>query len=314
MSFSPSYDQQQYSSPGGASFSPPPPPTTNRNSNKPTGKGSRGPYKPRANKLNPSVGTSVSPQRNSSATPAPPKRVRPSKKKQKERSLSLEDDIDEDDLVDGAGDSRMNDAGLSRDDDYDEDLEGRAGSRSRSVMGGSRAGTPMGGGRRRESTMDGGREGTAGAGGPGLEEEEEEEDDEDEMGGGGAAGEAKEVKERLDEVKEAQMLLVDHMDKNQRARFDSWKTSSFPRAQMKKYIIHTTSHTISDELAQIVGGISKVYVGLIIRKAREVQQAQGHTGPLTPFHLREAHRLYARESRSAKRPGSGTRKKALFTR
>lgn len=29
-------------------------------------------------------------------------------------------------------------------------------------------------------------------------------------------------------------LLVDHMDKNQRARFDSWKTSSFPRAQMKK--------------------------------------------------------------------------------
>lgn len=101
----------------------------------------------------------------------------------------------------------MNDAGLSRDDDYDEDLEGRAGSRSRSVMGGSRAGTPMGGGRRRESTMDGGREGTAGAGGPGLEEEEEEEDDEDEMGGGGAAGEAKEVKERLDEVKEAQMYV-----------------------------------------------------------------------------------------------------------
>lgn len=48
--------------------------------------------------------------------------------------------------------------------------------------------------------------------------------------------------------------------------------------------------------------------------AREVQQAQGHTGPLTPFHLREAHRLYARESRSTKRPGSGTRKKALFTR
>jgi len=159
----------------------------------------------------------------------------------------------------------MSEAG--REDDYDG--EGR---RSTSVLGGSRAGTPMGGGgRRRESTLERGGEGNAATGLDDAEEEEEE-DEGDEMGGG-AAGEAKEVKERLDEVKEAQMyvlarpflvvwelagvggmkegransvdlaagsfrLLVDHMDKNQRARFDSWKTSSFPRAQMKKVSLY----------------------------------------------------------------------------
>lgn len=112
-----------------------------------------------------------------------------------------------------------------------------------------------------------------------------------------------------------------------------------------QYIVHQTGNGISDELAQIVGGVSKVFVGLIVSKgtsrrlqnctradrllmsyrtlgvlslARMVQQSLDQTGPLTPAHLREAHRLYILESGkgyglTGRRPGVGTKnKKGLF--
>ncbi|CDZ97566.1 Transcription initiation factor TFIID, subunit TAF11 [Phaffia rhodozyma] len=130
----------------------------------------------------------------------------------------------------------------------------------------------------------------------------------------GGGGETAVVRRRLNRVKEEQMFLTQYMDADQRERFDAWKMASFPKAQMKKLIQQSTGNTMNDDTILIVGGVSKVFVGLIIAKARQVQEQWGQTGPLSPAHLREAHRLFVNESKfGGKRPGAG-KKTSLFVR
>lgn len=186
---SPSAYEPGYSSPAASPYNqassaaPTPKP-----SGKPTGKGSRGPYKPRANKASQqAAGSSVSPQR------APPKATKPKKRrKDKSPSLGEDDDIDLDELEETPQPI------LSKDDDDDDGLEGRGGSRQ-----GSRGLTPMGGSRTRQGSQ-AAREGTLGVGEPAVEEEEEPEDEDDEEKAL-AQAEARIVQERIKQVKDAQM-------------------------------------------------------------------------------------------------------------
>ena len=85
---------------------------------------------------------------------------------------------------------------------------------------------------------------------------------------------------------------------------------------------------MSQPVAQIVAGFSKVFVGEIIERgeseelwmnsvnhhpARAVQTRRGETGPLSPDHLREAYVIYQHEFGrvGAARP---LRSKKLFVR
>jgi transcription initiation factor TFIID subunit 11 len=52
-------------------------------------------------------------------------------------------------------------------------------------------------------------------------------------------------------------------------------------------------------MAFVVAGFSKVYVGEIVEKAREVMEEWGHTGAIRPEHIREAHRRYKLASSTA---------------
>jgi len=40
----------------------------------------------------------------------------------------------------------------------------------------------------------------------------------------------------------------------------------------------------------VVAGIAKVFVGELVEEAKKVQSDLGDLGPLTPFHILEAHR------------------------
>jgi len=49
---------------------------------------------------------------------------------------------------------------------------------------------------------------------------------------------------------------------------------------------------VPPNIAIVIAGFAKVFVGEIVERAREVQTLQGDEGPLKPEHLREAWRLY----------------------
>jgi transcription initiation factor TFIID subunit 11 len=52
------------------------------------------------------------------------------------------------------------------------------------------------------------------------------------------------------------------------------------------------SQSIPQNIAIVIAGFAKVFVGEIVEGAREVQLLRGDDGPLAPEHLREAWRLY----------------------
>ena len=96
----------------------------------------------------------------------------------------------------------------------------------------------------------------------------------------------------------------------------------------RQLIQQTLGQQVSQPVAQVVAGFSKVFVGEIIERgepkasflccidhptARAVQARRGETGPLSPDHLREAYVIYQHEFGrvGAARP---LRSKKLFVR
>lgn len=99
-------------------------------------------------------------------------------------------------------------------------------------------------------------------------------------------------------------------------------------SSLSQLIQQTLGQQVSQPVAQIVAGFSKVFVGEIIERgelevlftgkidhplARAVQTRRGETGPLSPDHLREAYVIYQHEfgRLGAARP---LRSKKLFVR
>jgi transcription initiation factor TFIID subunit 11 len=66
------------------------------------------------------------------------------------------------------------------------------------------------------------------------------------------------------------------------------------------------AQSVPQNIAIVISGFSKVFVGEIVEMAREVQTLRGDEGVLGPEHLREAWRLYkAKGSRNGGVPDSG---------
>ncbi|TFK38423.1 hTAFII28-like protein conserved region-domain-containing protein [Crucibulum laeve] len=108
-------------------------------------------------------------------------------------------------------------------------------------------------------------------------------------------------------------VLMDNFSVAQYDRFEAYRRSALPKQSVRKVIQQTLGQQVSQPVAQIVAGFSKVFVGEIVEKARAVQARRGDTGPLSPDHLREAYRIYQKETGrvGAARP---LRAKKLFVR
>ncbi|EJD38350.1 TAFII28-domain-containing protein, partial [Auricularia subglabra TFB-10046 SS5] len=91
-------------------------------------------------------------------------------------------------------------------------------------------------------------------------------------------------------------VLMDHFSPLQRERYESYRRSYFNKQAVRRLIHQSLGLTVSPQVAQVVAGFSKVFVGEIIEKARQVQTQRRETGPLSPDHLREAYRLYQDET------------------
>ncbi|KAJ1894073.1 transcription initiation factor TFIID subunit 11 [Coemansia sp. S16] len=146
------------------------------------------------------------------------------------------------------------------------------------------------------------RERPAAAPADGIAEDIEEDDDDDAQIGQprGAADSGDEdtmnlIKQSKEEIKE----LWDQMSEDQRQRFDVYRRTALNKGSIKKLVSHILNQQISSTLTFVVAGFSKVFVGEIIECAVQVQQERGDTGSLTPDHLREAYRLYKKETQTA---------------
>ncbi|KAJ3999774.1 TAFII28-domain-containing protein [Lentinula boryana] len=108
-------------------------------------------------------------------------------------------------------------------------------------------------------------------------------------------------------------VLMENFSPDQYDRFEAYRRHALPKQAVRKVIQQVTGQQASQPVAQIVAGFSKVFVGEIVEKARQVQARRGEVGPLSPDHLREAYRLYQQETGNvgAAKP---VRAKKLFVR
>ncbi|XP_006457166.1 hypothetical protein AGABI2DRAFT_78956 [Agaricus bisporus var. bisporus H97] len=106
---------------------------------------------------------------------------------------------------------------------------------------------------------------------------------------------------------------MDNFTPEQYERFEAYRRHALPKQAVRKVIQQSLGQQVSQPVAQIIAGFSKVFVGEMVEKARAVQVRRGETGPLAPDHLREAYRLYQQETGrvGAARP---LRSKRLFLR
>ncbi|CDR39407.1 CYFA0S03e02982g1_1 [Cyberlindnera fabianii] len=83
--------------------------------------------------------------------------------------------------------------------------------------------------------------------------------------------EAEEPEEELDE-EERLRLLMEHLDPVQMSRYEYFKRTGINRGSVKKLAYAVLNQSVSNNVAIIVSGVSKVFVGEIVEKARQVQE------------------------------------------
>lgn len=91
------------------------------------------------------------------------------------------------------------------------------------------------------------------------------------------------------------MLLVDSFSQDQLQRYEVYRRSQLNKNTVKKLMNQVLNQSVSQNVAVVCAGFTKVFVGEIVEKALDVQKDFGDSGPLAPEHIREAFRLYAKE-------------------
>jgi len=121
------------------------------------------------------------------------------------------------------------------------------------------------------------------------------EDDEDEMLPAMADDDYSAQLSFQSQSKDNLKVLMESFTPEQYDRFEASRRHALPKQAVRKLIQQTLGQQVSQPVAQIVAGFSKVFVGEIVERARAVQARRGETGPLSPDHLREAYVNYQHE-------------------
>ncbi|KAJ2160699.1 transcription initiation factor TFIID subunit 11 [Coemansia sp. RSA 552] len=109
------------------------------------------------------------------------------------------------------------------------------------------------------------------------------------------------IRQGKDEVRE----MWEQMSDEQRQRYGVYRQAALNKGAVKKLVSQVLNQQVSPTLAFVIAGFSKVFVGEIVERAVQIQTDRGDQGPLTPDHLRDAYRLYKKESPVSSTAGSG---------
>lgn len=106
--------------------------------------------------------------------------------------------------------------------------------------------------------------------------------------------------------REKMKLLLANFDPEQMARYEAFRRANVNRTAVKKLANAVLNQSVTQSVAVSLSGISKVFVGEIVEKARDVQlrmdppasidEYDAKPKPLRPEHLREAWRLFKQEA------------------
>lgn len=123
--------------------------------------------------------------------------------------------------------------------------------------------------------------------------------------------------------RERMKLLISYFDEQQMARYLAFRRANIRRAAVRKYASQLLNQPVSNNVAMVLAGMSKVLIGDIIELAREIQDKnQGREknanpvegqepDPLLPQSIREAWKICSRDITgipgSRTRPGSANR-------
>ncbi|KAG1699711.1 hypothetical protein DVH05_012603 [Phytophthora capsici] len=99
----------------------------------------------------------------------------------------------------------------------------------------------------------------------------------------------------------AMLRMMQSLSEDEARRHEQFRRSHFERGAIKRCMaqaIHECSATdkrapnVTNVMAIVMAGMTKVFVGEITAEARRIMKKNGETGPIRPRHLREAHRKY----------------------
>jgi len=85
-------------------------------------------------------------------------------------------------------------------------------------------------------------------------------------------------------------LLLSQFTPEQNHRYEYYRRSNFPKANVKNIMQSVSGTTINQKMAIVMSGITKLFVGEIIETARTVQDEWEDIGAIRPRHIREAYR------------------------
>ncbi|GAN08119.1 transcription factor TFIID complex subunit Taf11 [Mucor ambiguus] len=104
---------------------------------------------------------------------------------------------------------------------------------------------------------------------------------------------------QMEKAKEDMKVLLENFSDDQLQRYEGYRRSALNRTNVKRLVSQVLNQQCSQTMAFVVAGFSKVYVGEIVEKAKEIMEEWGDNGAIRPEHLREAHRRYKRDKVSS---------------
>ncbi|EPY53422.1 transcription factor TFIID complex subunit Taf11 [Schizosaccharomyces cryophilus OY26] len=131
------------------------------------------------------------------------------------------------------------------------------------------------------------------------DENELEEDDRDDFGTAAISNVPNKPGEADDDTSEKvrTRYLLESFDEEQMQRYEVFRRANLNKTNVKKLANQILNQSVTPNVAIVISGFSKVFVGEIIELARRIQEHWGDTGPLSPDHLREAYRLSRQNQR-----------------
>ncbi|CAK8575454.1 unnamed protein product [Lathyrus sativus] len=88
----------------------------------------------------------------------------------------------------------------------------------------------------------------------------------------------------------------------QMSRYESFRRAAFQKATMRRVLATIAgTQSISKPVLVVVSGITKMFVGDVVERARIIMNERKESGPIQPCHLREAHRRLKLEGKVFKR-------------
>ncbi|KAG0198248.1 transcription initiation factor TFIID subunit 11 [Mortierella sp. GBA30] len=129
------------------------------------------------------------------------------------------------------------------------------------------------------------------AGGEGKDDDEDDHDEEPEYTEYEWTQEANSRDRSKDELK----ALLDSFSQEQLRRYEVYRRAVLSRPTVKKLVGTILNQQVSQTMAFVVAGFSKVFVGEMVERARKIMEEWGDTGAIRPDHLREAQRRYKKE-------------------